>query len=405
MHLYNQLLIHRQKASRGFTLSELLIAAGIGALLTLVAGDALLSHLKSTARLEALERLRSDWGRISHFIESEVALSERVIHSASAINLNQCEKPISDKQFQFALEIGKDLPLAIYFEVDHAEESDGVIWNGDKSLFRCGPRISITGEYSDKLTDIGTQKVPSHRIADGLCGITKDPSNEITKSLDITICLEGIGSSRFSGQTNTYSRVSPIYSYPSSTTLCSDSDLTIEGFIKKSGTSANETLEPPDPTKAVLICGNGGTPSSGATSGDTINGSISHDILEAGQESAPGATISGLNGNDRLVGGNGDDVLHGGNGDDVLIGQAGDDKLNGDSGDNQYLPGTGNDAITGGPDLDVVFLEEERSSFSGLDSCNRTSCTLSYPKDGKTYSLVMANIEVLIFRDGRYDLQ
>ena len=45
--------------------------------------------LRSDAGLETTERLRNDWTRSSHFIESEVALSERVLTSSGSINLNQ----------------------------------------------------------------------------------------------------------------------------------------------------------------------------------------------------------------------------------------------------------------------------------------------------------------------------
>ena len=110
-------------------------------------------------------------------------------------------------------------------------------------------------------------------------------------------------------------------------------------------------------------------------------------------------------GNDRLVGGKGNDTLNGNGGDDVLIGQDGNDTLNGGAGENRYLPGLGNDTVEGGPDLDVVFLDDARNNFTGLSACTRSNCSLSYTKAGTDYTLTTTNAEVLIFRDGRYDLK
>jgi Ca2+-binding RTX toxin-like protein len=88
-----------------------------------------------------------------------------------------------------------------------------------------------------------------------------------------------------------------------------------------------------------------------------------------------------------------------------LIGQAGNDRLDGGPGENRYLPGLGNDTVIGGPDLDVVFLDDIRNNFTGLSACTRSNCSLSYTKADTTYTLTMSNTEVLIFRDGRYDLR
>ena len=152
--------------------------------------------------------------------------------------------------------------------------------------------------------------------------------------------LTGLTSARYSQSISTYSRVSPIFSFPSSNTLCNGQS--IEGFQQLTGGSSEpETLEVPQSglqeSDAILICGYGG--------GDTINGSIADDILEAGDSGLsyePGAILNGNDGSDHLRGGPGNDTLMGGNGDDVLIGKEGNDSMMGGEGDNQYLPGSGN---------------------------------------------------------------
>ena len=69
----------------GFTITELVVAAAIGLLTASVAGQALVSHLESSERAEAMERQRNDWARTTHFIESEIALSERLIRNIDNI--------------------------------------------------------------------------------------------------------------------------------------------------------------------------------------------------------------------------------------------------------------------------------------------------------------------------------
>lgn len=409
MHLHHQLLIAKRIQRRGFTLVEVLLAASLGGMLCIIAADAMISHLRSNASLEATERLRNDWSRSSHFIESEVALSERVLTSADSINLSQCNPEITEDEFRFALEIRRNLPPAIYFVRDNSDDSLGQAWNGSKSLFRCGPSINENGEYIDLITGSNQVLGGADRIVDGLsdtCTLSTTNIASTSKSLNFNLCLLGIGSQRFQASTRTYSRISPVYSYPNSNSLCSDQNLSIEGFYKLSGgdEQANTLRVPqgavPD-NQDVLICGYGG--------GDSIEGSLSNDVLEAGDipnsTTNPTAILSGLAGNDRLVGGKGNDQLNGNEGDDILVGNEGNDTLSGDQGENRYLPGLGQDTIAGGGDLDVVFLEGSKNSFSGLSTCTRSNCTLTYSDAGASQSITTTNVEVLIFRDGRFDLR
>ena len=104
MRLHHSLLKHQPRPSQGFTLVELLVAAAVGTVVAAAAGDLMLSNMRSGAALEATQRLRTDWSRTSHFIESEVALSERVITDASLLNLAQCTTTISAAEFTFGLE-------------------------------------------------------------------------------------------------------------------------------------------------------------------------------------------------------------------------------------------------------------------------------------------------------------
>ena len=388
------------RAANGFTLVELLVASLAAGLVTVAASSAVTYHMRASASMEAVERTKQDWGRVSHFIEAEVALSERVITNSSNINLNQCNQTIQSGEFLFALEIRRDLPTALYYSANNQVGSDQ--WSGTRSLFRCGPGIDELGEYTDAITGSNQVVNDAQRLIDGMtseCALTliNPPASGIGKSLQYQLCLQGLSKRVFQQTISTYSRVSPIYSYPPITTLCSDDDLRLEGFAKvDGGTTAAETLNTlgtaiPD-DQEVLICGNGG--------GDTITGSITNDVLEAG-EIGPGALITGRDGNDRLRGSPGNDTLRGEEGDDVLIGGDGNDQLEGGSGENRYLPGDGTNTITGGAGLDVVFFDGDKADYTGLDACTRTTCSVTINNQTTT----ITKGEVLVFRDGRFDLR
>ena len=388
------------RAANGFTLVELLVASLAAGLVTVAASSAVTYHMRASAYMEAVERTKQDWGRVSHFIEAEVALSERVITNSSNINLNQCNQTIQSGEFLFALEIRRDLPAALYYITNNQAGSDQ--WSGTKSLFRCGPGIDELGEYTDEITGSNQVVDDAQRLIDGMtseCTLTviTPPASGISKSLQYQLCLQGLSKRVFQQTISTYSRVSPIYSYPPITTLCSDDDLRLEGFAKvDGGTTAAETLNTsgtaiPD-DQEVLICGNGG--------GDTITGSLTNDVLEAG-EIGPGAWISGRDGNDRLRGSPGNDTLKGEGGDDVLLGGNGNDQLEGGSGENRYLPGDGNNTITGGDGLDIVFFDGDKADYTGLNACTRATCSVTTNSQTST----ITNGEVLVFRDGRFDLR
>jgi len=406
MRLHNRLLKKQPFENNGFTLTELVIAASVGSLVSLAASNFMLSSTRSGATLEATQRVRSEWSRTSHFIESEVALSERVITDPTLLNLDRCNTTITANEFAFGLEVRRDLPPAIYFVRNNTPNS--LEWNGTSSLWRCGPGIDEYGEYTNIITGSSSSPLKEQRLVDGMtddCHLTVTPSTQgVGKSLDYRLCMSGLTKYSYAQAVNTYSRISPVFSYPNANSLCSDEYLTIEGFYKlEGGTTGSETLELPSTGLSayddILICGYGG--------GDTIKGSTANDVLEAGDSGnvpESGATIYAYSGSDRLLGGPGNDKLYGGDGNDVLIGGAGDDLLDGGDGENQYLAEAGTNTITGGTGLDVVFLDQEKADVSGIGNCSRTTCALTYSVNGTSASVTASSAEVIIFRDGRYDI-
>ena len=395
----------------GFTLPELLIAAAISLLTASVAGDLLISHIRSSERAEALERQRSDWARTTGFLEAEVALSERVFTPDPS---STAPLPIAvpsacgftNAQIRLQLDLRRDLDPVIY-----AVRPSTTGWLPNNTLWRCGPGLNSDGSYKDK-----GQSISLAPIVDGLDssaaggGFTATASSD-NKQVNFTISLKGHARITYSQQDAARTRISPLYTRPSENSLCEASNLV---KLAGSSTSADNLVMAIGQVAVgedILICGGGycpeGTPPENCEqglTGDSVTGSDdANDILEVGDWGL--STLDGKGGNDVLRGSQEADTLNGGSGDDILVGRKGNDQLNGGSEDNIYLPGGGNDSVVGGSKLDVVFYSGPRADYSLSSSCTKTSCTVTASGDSVSDGVdTLSGVEILIFSDARVDL-
>ena len=79
--------------------------------------------------------------------------------------------------------------------------------------------------------------------------------------------------------------------------------------------------------------------------------------------------LSGLGGNDLLIGSIGRDILSGGEGDDELCGGLGDDELFGGDGSDTLIGGPGSDLLRGGDDNDAdFFVFKDADVGDGVDT-------------------------------------
>ena len=112
MRLHQRVLNTR---SSGFTLIELLLAIAIGGTVSWVATDAVMTHLKTNENLDTAIRQREDWSRTSHFIESEVALSERVLTSFATASTTHCKNEITASEFRLFILVSSCIFLSTNF--------------------------------------------------------------------------------------------------------------------------------------------------------------------------------------------------------------------------------------------------------------------------------------------------
>lgn len=368
----------------GFTITELLMAAAMGIITATVAGQALVSHLESSERAEALERQRNDWARSTQFIESEIALSEHLFKDIESIVIpGECaiSTTSSSSEFRLAIDMRRDLPLVIY-----AVKPSQSNWLPENTLWRCGPDLNADGSYNSNIS-----MAP---LLDGLDGNAPDggftiSSNTTTKHTDFTLALKGHATVKYGMVTGARARISPLYTKPTERSLCDASNM-----VKKKGTAGADQIDASGISviagEDILICGYGG--------GDTLSGSDANDIIEAG-DTGP-STLNGGKGNDVLRGTHDADTINGGDNNDILIGRGGNDDLDGGAGQNIYLPGDGDDIISGGSGLDIVFFNSKRSDYE-INECHKISCTVKHSTEGDKS---LKNVEILIFNDARLDL-
>ena len=130
----------------------------------------------------------------------------------------------------------------------------------------------------------------------------------------------------------------------------------IEGIIEIYGAQDAPAPEPgpqpvPEPNAPTLSGDDGNNRLVGTSDADIIAGAGGNDALIG----ANGAdTIMGGEGRDSIYGGRGFDVISGGDGNDLLRGHGGHDQLQGDTGADKLLSGRGNDLLTGGGGNDTL---------------------------------------------------
>jgi hypothetical protein len=437
------------RANSGFTLTELMIAAVLGMGLAVVAGDFMLSHIKSQARRESIQRQKDDWKRASRFMESEVAMSSRIFTNAEAIALPaNCN--LEQDEIKLALELPLELPVVVY----GIRKLDGNTTNVDRSqwlgegdnsqhyglLIRCGPAITITNPEDGGLADYDKGSPPIQNVlldgidtrssASGGLYVKQTDAKSASFSLALRPLAKEIGSlPPIYFNAGNYSRINPIAAFPQEDSLCSrackaDSDPPCKDFgasymipVKTEGEIFNVPYEGITENDSITVCS--------VVNSATINGGERSDVIDGLKPSPlpaaeqPGVVINGGDGRNFLLGTNGPDTINGGNGDDVIVGRGGADTLNGSDGNNSYSPWPSlsdpslnnllnplTTTVSGGSGLDVIYLRGNREDFSGVNNCRRESiCTITPSNTDIKISLqVNSGFEVIVFKNARIDL-
>ena len=367
--------------SAGFTLIELLVGAAIGLITVAVAGQVLVDQLKSTERIEDLQRQREDWIRTTSFIESEINLAEKIEANYSGANTIVCGQNVDNLDVKMVIYFAsqRNLDPALYY-VKPSETG----WR-DNLLRRCGPQVDREGIYTNTAID--------SIIIDGMTNTSSGFSVVIPneKYAQITLNLKGLLNNAYGQKTGSRARIQETVIRPQEYSLCHKN---VFSNVVDLDTNAN-TSDQSSETNPVLVCGNGG--------GDTITGGSGNDVIEAGD---PGSSkINGNLGNDRLSGSESADTLRGGDGDDLLIGRGGNDVLSGGTGTNNYLPGLDRnigpcdrDTVNGDSGYDIIHFQGNSSEYS-YEPCSPSRCRVQRKDSGDRKYVDIFNGEKLVFLD------
>lgn len=437
--------------NRGFTLIELLLAAALGSGFVLVAGNALLSQMQSSTLAETLQRKRDDSNRATSFIESEIAMSERVLAPSSDLTVptNCASYGVTKENTKLILDIDRQLPLILYAVVNRStlNNNEQTQWIGNYLLVRCGPDIGTGSKtysatsginintsdssYDDYRSGPSVASVLIDGLAANSCGSSENGfcvTFNSTKAVSFILALDAANknvSSPFRLEASNHSRINPAAAYPEYLSICDRMCPTgncseINNIYVNQGTVGAEAIDLSALTRNVIICGRGG--------GDTLKAGMGiRNVIDGGKDSILGATITGGSGitctptlttpcpplstikaANYLFGTKGNDTITAAsNHVNTLVGRCGNDELIGGNGTNHYLPwdqacflGNESTTITGGSGTDIIYLRGLRSDFA-VSNCSLSSCTIS--KNGA--SMTVSNAEVFIFNDQRLDLR
>ncbi|MFN5119347.1 MAG: type II secretion system protein J [Cyanobacteriota bacterium] len=157
--------LHSPRLHKGFTLAELLIASAIGVLLITATTSLAVSENLSNHRIRQLQRLRSNWAKLTHLINIEVAegsnnnVSAAILTSGittansgtadAGATTTACANPgasslftINVKPISTTTGISQNRLIHYYLQTT----------SGVTSLRRCGPAITSSGTLATNST-------------------------------------------------------------------------------------------------------------------------------------------------------------------------------------------------------------------------------------------------------------
>lgn len=137
-------------AERGFTLVELLVSTLIGALMLLAGTYLAVSHVRTTGRQAAVHRFQTDFGRLSHLIETEVDEGTALAYGQATTATAGCSNVGVASVFSITV------PVLVTAETAAASAVRTIYYYpAEGNLRRCGPAINADGTLNTTTTGDG----------------------------------------------------------------------------------------------------------------------------------------------------------------------------------------------------------------------------------------------------------
>lgn len=176
------------ETNNGLTLVELMVSSAIGLILMLMALTMFSEHMKTTAQLEAYNRLQQHWKRIQFLIEQDIAESTGLASTSATCGTGTNHVTMSFEKADSVAATGTVSAGTVTYYLS------------GQQLRRCGLPISSLGILSDSGSD---DQLVASRVKD----FSPDISNPRSPRFILTL-TDPIGSeySNTSTSTGTYSR-------------------------------------------------------------------------------------------------------------------------------------------------------------------------------------------------------
>jgi prepilin-type N-terminal cleavage/methylation domain-containing protein len=124
--------------SNGFSLVELMIVAGLTAVLACIGAFSLVSDVQLVRRTNSIQEAQQEWGRAVTFIQNEVANANRISNTWSVGAVYPCNGGVKPTSGMLVLNKDATDPAIIY-GVRSISEAEKSLYRGPQLLIRCGP--------------------------------------------------------------------------------------------------------------------------------------------------------------------------------------------------------------------------------------------------------------------------
>ena len=405
-----------------------MVAVGIGTIISFVTGSVLLDGVKSSARGEAIQRLREDWNRTTMLVESEISISNSVQSNnlnLSAVEAQDCPLLSQSSRLKMRIGLPGNLPDIIYGvqPISNLPSDQAKQWIGDEQsgvLIRCGPQLTISPTGSGDYLE--TTPYQQSIILDDLDlsnndGFKVEQGSRDSKLVRFELIMKGNNishaNSSYKNGSGAFSRINEMPPVPEEKSICSKictrpnepcSTVANDNVITLTTSQPQQYTAPSKVSTSAnttTICTNRVVGMS-----DSITGSDANYVIDANpipsQNVGGGVIINGgINGRNILLGTELADTIEGGNFDDILVGRGGGDSLIGGLGNDSFLPwlkqvSSADASVSGGSGLDRLYINGESQDFTESAACTTTGCAITSSQGGV---ITMDKIEVVIYND------
>jgi prepilin-type N-terminal cleavage/methylation domain-containing protein len=191
------------KSESGFTLIELVVAIALATGILAMAGNGMIAIMAKDRQAAADRQNRYELQRTTDFLGQEIRMATRISPCPTSEAIGQFQAASGSTNAQPILVLHtKDLPAPIVYYLATPPPKNKSVWDGPLVLYRWGPTLLLSGEYSREVTT-NTYSYYNELVVDRLtpqssnsaCPLSYDKSIPATGAAGFSLCLGGEGRS------------------------------------------------------------------------------------------------------------------------------------------------------------------------------------------------------------------